>query len=186
MKSMVFISPSDSVAIRFKSLRFCMVFLTRLCSSSIWHIWRFFGSSFLPQKKEFVVRIPGSFVCFESFLSTKFILQLTDISSFSFYFSFPFWLSSFLFYTAGHDIWNKALFSRKTSSSVNLFCRVLHLHFRVFGKPSKVRNPFKLSGIIWKKLFSGSKPEKQILFIKQKFPITGFAFPSLKIYIYLL
>ena len=41
--SLATMSLSDSIAIRLK--------LLRLCSSSIWHLWRFFGSSFLLQKK---------------------------------------------------------------------------------------------------------------------------------------
>ena len=42
---------SHSFATRLKSLRFCAAFLTRVCSFSVWHLWRFFGSSLLQQKK---------------------------------------------------------------------------------------------------------------------------------------
>ena len=49
--SLATISPLDDFAIRLKSLRFYAAFLTRLCSSSVWHLWRFFGPSFWPQKK---------------------------------------------------------------------------------------------------------------------------------------
>ena len=43
-------SSSLSFATRLKSLRFCAAFLTRVCSFSIWHLWRFFRSSLLQQK----------------------------------------------------------------------------------------------------------------------------------------
>ena len=107
------------------------------------------------------------------------MLQLPDLSPFSFSFNFCFQLC--LLYAAIHDLWNKALFSGKTSASVDLFCRALYLLFKAFGQPSKLRNSLELSAIVWNKLFSGSKPEKQILRVKHKFPITDFAFSSLKI-----
>ena len=44
-------SSSLSFATRLKSLRFCAAFLTRVCSFSIWHLWRFFGWSLLQQKQ---------------------------------------------------------------------------------------------------------------------------------------
>ena len=104
-------------------------FLTLLCSSSVW----FFGLSFLPQKKHISKvflksRLVRVFLI--SFLSTKFILQLTDFSSFSFSFDFRFRLTFCLLCTAIHDLWNKALFSKKTSASVNLFCRALHFYLK--------------------------------------------------------
>ena len=49
--SLATISLSHNFAIRLKSLRFCPAFSTRLCSSNFWHLRRFFGPSFLPQKK---------------------------------------------------------------------------------------------------------------------------------------
>ena len=103
------------------------------------------------------------------------------LSPFSFSFSFCFRLSFCLLYTAIHDLWNIAFFSRKTSASINLFCRALHLLFKAFGKPSELKNPFKLSAIISNNLFSGSRPEKYVLCIKHKFSIIGFGFPFLKI-----
>ena len=110
------------------------------------------------------------------FFIFKFMLQLPDLSPFSFSFNFCFQLSFCLLYAAIHDLLNKALFSGKTSASVDLFCRALYLLFKAFGKPSKLRNSFELSAILWNELFSGSKSEKQILRIKHKFPITGFCF----------
>ena len=127
--SLATISSSDSFAIRLKSLRFCAAFLTLLCSSSVW----FYGSSFLPQKKhssKVFLKSRLFRVFLLSFLSTKFILQLTDFSSFSFSFEFRFQLTFCLLCTAIHDLWNKALFSKKTSASVNLFCRALHFYLK--------------------------------------------------------
>ena len=103
------------------------------------------------------------------------------LSPFSFSFSFRFRLSFCLLYTAIHDLRNKAFFSRKTTTSISLFCRALHLLFKAFGKQSELKKPFKLSAIIWNKLFSGSRPEKYVLCMKHKFPIIGFGFPFLKI-----
>ena len=175
-------SSSLSFATRLKSLRFCAAFLTRVCSFSIWHLWRFFHSSLLQQKihsfKVFLKSRLFFFFFFALFFIFKFMLQLPDLSPFSFSFNFCFQLC--LLYAAIHDLWNKALFSGKTSASADLFCRALYLLFKAFGQPSKLRNSFELSAIVWNKLFSGSKPEKQILRVKHKFPITDFAFSSLK------
>ena len=44
--SLATMSPSDKVAIRLRSFRFCAAFLARLCGSSIWHLWKFFGLFF--------------------------------------------------------------------------------------------------------------------------------------------
>ena len=106
-----------------------------------------------------------------SFSSSKFILQLPNLSSFSFLFNFSFQLSICLLYTAIQDLWNKALFSRTD------FLESYISH----GKPSKLWNLFKLSAVVWNKLFSESKLEKQILHVIHKVPITGFTLPSLKI-----
>ena len=159
--SIATMSLSDSVAIRLK--------LLRLYSSSVWHLWRFFGSSFLPQKKHISKVFLNSrlfHVFLLYFLSSKFLLQLPVC----------FLLSFCLLYTAIHDLWHKALFSRNTAS-VKVFCRALHLLFTAFCKPSKLRNSFKLSAIMWSELFSRSKLEKQILHIKHKLQVLLF-FPS--------
>ena len=113
-------SSSHSFATRLKSLRFCAAFLTRVCSFSVWHLWRFFGSSLLQQKKHCFKVFQNSrlffFFFFALFFIFKFMLQLPDLSPFSFPFNFCFRLC--LLYAAIHDLGNKALFSGKVLTAI--------------------------------------------------------------------
>ena len=161
---------------KLKSLRFCAAFLTRLCSSSVWYfpiffLWKFFSASFLPQENTFpeFFWTLGTFVSFYSFLSSKLILQLPDLLSVSFSFYFRFRLSFCLLDITIHDLWSNALFSGKISASVSWFCRALHLLYKTFGKPSKRRNSFELSAIVWNELFWRSKHEKKVLVLNTNF-----------------
>ena len=142
---------------RLKSLRFCAAFLTQLWSSSVRHLRRF-GSSLLPQKKHCSKVFLNSRRVFTLFFIFKFIVQLSDLSPFSFPFNFCFRLS-FCCYMLQY-----------TTCEIKL--SILW---------NKLRNSFELSAIKWNELFSGSKPEKKILRIKHKFPVTDFTFPSVKI-----
>ena len=114
-----------------------------------------------------------------SFLSSKFILQLPNLSSFSFSFNFRFRLSFCLLYTTIQGLWNKVLFSGKTSASVNLFFRALHLLFNVFPKPSKLRNAFELSAFAWN-FFRGQNLRKKYYVLHTNFKLQVLLFLSSK------
>ena len=104
--SLATICPSDNFASRLKLLRFCAAFLTQLCSSSLWHLRRFFGPSFLTQKKH---------------IPKVFLNSSSSVCSYHRHFRFRFRLSFCFLYTAIHDLWNKAFFSRKTSANITCF-----------------------------------------------------------------
>ena len=81
LTSLATMSPPDSVAVRLK--------LLRLCSSSVWHLWRFFGSSFLLQKKHISKVFLNSRLCHvfllsfylpNSYCNHQFILYLAFVS----------------------------------------------------------------------------------------------------------
>ena len=161
---------------KLKSLRFCAAFLTRLCSSSVWYFPIFFFMKifqrvfFATGKHISKVFLNSRHFCeFLLVFISKLILQLPDLLSVSFSFYFRFRLSFCLLDITIHDLWSNALFSGKISASVSWFCRALHLLYKTFGKPSKRRNSFELSAIVWNELFWRSKHEKKVLVLNTNF-----------------
>ena len=157
-------SPSDSFAIRLKSWRFYAAFLTRFCGYSVWHLWRFSGSSFLPQKKTFLKFFwtLGSFVSFYSlYLPNSYCSrQIYGFCHFSLIFVFD---QAFVCYILQH-----------TTCEIKLYLlgKLLQL-LTYFAEP--------FVGYRMEQTFFTVKTWKQVLRIKQKFPVTSFVFVSLKI-----
>ena len=116
----------------------------------------------------------GSFLCFYSFFHLP-----NSSCSYQIYRHCHFGLTFCLLYVAIHDLWNKVLFSRKTSVSFNLFCRDIQLLFKAFGKPSKHWKP--IFGYRMKRIFFGIKTWKTNTVYSTQISNNRFCFFSIEI-----